>query len=86
MTNIVSLFVQLCCNQNDMLDYRSSAVLQSKVIICKFPSSWRQIFEKPQRVKFLRIEIFYDCVSLKDIELNRTMESFPSINLQSVAG
>ena len=65
MISIVTLFAQLRCNQNDMLDYRSSAVLQSKVIICKFPSSWRQIFEKLQRVKFLRIEISYDCVVIE---------------------
>ena len=36
----------VCCNQNDILDSRSSTVLQSKVIICKFPSSSRQIFRK----------------------------------------
>ena len=31
----------------------------------KFPSSWRQIFEMLPRVKFLRIEISYDCVVIK---------------------
>ena len=77
MTNIVSLFVQLCCNQNDMLDYRSSAVLQSKVIICKFPSSWRQIFEKLQRVKFLRIEISYDCVVIEGYRTKKDHGKLP---------
>ena len=59
------------------------------MIICKFPSSRQQIFEKLRRVISLRTEISYDCeLSLKDIELGlkSPMESFPSINPQSVAG
>ena len=66
-----------------MLDYECSVVLQSKVIICKFLPSWRQIFGKLRRMKFVTIAL-----SLKDIELGlqSPMESFPSINLQSVAG
>ena len=83
-----SLLAQLRCNQNDMLDYRSIAAPLSKVIVCKFPSSWRQIFEKLQR----EIEISYDCV-VTEGHRTRTknsvkspMESFPSIELQSVAG
>ena len=52
-----------------------------KVIIYKFPSSWRQVFEKLQRVKFLTIAL-----SMKDIELGLkiSIESFPSIKLHSV--
>ena len=39
-------------------------------------------------MKFLRIEISYDELSLKDIELGlkSPVESFPSINLQYAAG
>ena len=35
------------------------------MIKCKFSSSWRQIFENIRRVKFLRIEISYDCVVIE---------------------
>ena len=35
------------------------------MIKCKFSSSWRQIFEKIRRVKFLRIVISYDCVVIE---------------------
>ena len=46
--------------------------------MCKFPSSWWQIFEKLRRVKFLTIAL-----SLKDVKLGlkSPMESFPSIKL-----
>ena len=36
------------------------------MIKCKFSSSWRQIFENIRRVKFLRIEISYDCVVIEE--------------------
>ena len=46
-----------------------------KVIICKFPSSWWQIFEKLPRVKFLRIENSYDCVVIEGY-WTRTKKSY----------
>ena len=71
-----SLLIQLRCNQNDMLDYTSSAV---KVITCKFPQTWRQIFEKLRRVKFLRIEISYDCVLIEGYR-TRTKKSYGKLS------
>ena len=49
----------------------------------QIPSSWWPISEKLRRVKFLT-----NALSSKDIELGlkSPMESFPAINLQSVAG
>ena len=53
-----------------------------------FQVSWQQIFEKLQRMKFLMIEISYNCVVIEGYRTRTKspMESFPSINLQSVAG
>ena len=83
-----SLLAQLCCNQSDMLYHRLSVVLLSKVIIWKFPTSWRQIILWKAKWNFLGQKFLTTELSLKDIELglNSPMESFPFINLQSVAG
>ena len=61
----------------DILDYRLSTVLSSKVIICKLKSSLRKIFRKflwfTSRMEFLRIEISYDCGVIKGYQTRITM-------------
>ena len=71
-----------------MLYHRLSVVLLSKVIIWKFPTSWRQIILWKATWNFLGQKFLTTELSLKDIELGlkSPMESFPFINLQSVAG
>ena len=54
------------------------------MIICKFPSNWRQIFEKLQRMKFLRIEISYDCVVI-DGYRTRTKRSYVKLSFHHAA-
>ena len=55
-------------------------VLVKKVIICKITSSWQQIFEKLQRMKFLRIEIItYDCVVIEGYRI-RTKRSYGKLS------
>ena len=68
--------IDLCCDQNDILEYRSSTVLWSKVIICKFPSIWWRFFEKLWRLKS---EISYDCIVIEGYRTRTKspMESFP---------
>ena len=43
--------------------------------------SWRQIFEKLQRMKFLRIEITYDCVVIEGYR-TRTKTSYGKLSFR----